>query len=232
MREEILAVVSHDLRTPLTAIKMASSALTGGVSGPITPERAQKHAGVIRRASDRMERLIGDLLDMAGIQAGNLSIERTRCEVAPLVSELVESLQPLAAAKRTSVVSDETELGLEVDCDRFRILQVLSNLVGNAIKFTPEGGTVRVAARARGDEVCFSVADTGLGISDEYLPHIFEPYWKGGASSKGTGLGLYIAKGIVEGHRGKIWVESKVGGGTTFFFTLPSAAVFEHAAAF
>ena len=202
MRDEVLAVVSHDLKNPLSAINLTCDAMLGA------EKRGQKISPVslhrIKRSGDLMERLIADLLDMAGLQAGNLSVERARQPVAGIVHDAMEALQPLASERNNRLQTELEDESLAVYCDRHRILQVLTNLVGNAVKFTPEGGVIKIRAQSRGSEVCLAVVDTGPGISDDQLPHVFEPYWKGREIQKGTGLGLYIAKGIVERHGGKI----------------------------
>jgi PAS domain S-box-containing protein len=224
MKDEVLAVVSHDLKNPLSAVELACEVLlrahkkSNGANQP-PPEPVLR----IKRAAERMERLIGDILDMAGLQAGNLSVEPSRNAVEPILNEVVEALQPLASEKRNRLENDLHNEDLTAYFDRHRIIQVLINLVGNAIKFTPEGGAIKLAAEPRGDEVCIAVTDTGPGIGEEQLPHVFEPYWKGRQSRQGTGLGLYIAKGIVERHGGKIWVQTRQGEGSAFYFTLPKA---------
>jgi signal transduction histidine kinase len=168
-----------------------------------------------------MTRLIADLLDLAQIQAGKLAVERTPQDVDGLICDCVEMLRPLAATRNLTGVAIA---GLQARCNRERVLQILSNLVGNAIKFTPDEGSISIEARDTGHEVRFSVRDTGQGISEEELPHIFDRFWqaqrKNGA---GIGLGLSIAKGLVEAQGGRIYVESTLGAGTTFFFTLPRA---------
>jgi signal transduction histidine kinase len=224
MKDEVLALVSHDLKNPLSAIRLACDAMQRAHkrNNGVDPA-ATEHVARIRRAGERMERLIGDLLDMAGLQVGNLTVEPSRHEVGPILSEVVEALQPLAVEKHNRLENDFNDGGLSAFFDRHRIIQVLTNLVGNAIKFTPEGGEIKVAAEPQGNEVRFAVADTGLGISEEQLPHVFEPWWKGRQSRQGTGLGLYIAKGIVERHGGRIWVQTRQGEGSSFFFTLPLA---------
>jgi two-component system, chemotaxis family, sensor kinase Cph1 len=142
--------------------------------------------------------------------------------VSSLIHEAAQALEPLAAAHTLRLEVDLPSLLPSILGDRQRILQVLTNLVGNAIKFTEKGGQVRIEARRMDDAVCCSVADTGVGIPADQVDHVFERYWKGKAEGReGTGLGLYIAKGIVEAHGGRIWVESRVGQGSRFSFTVP-----------
>jgi signal transduction histidine kinase len=172
-----------------------------------------------------MLRLIGDLLDIAAIEASRLSMERRRHAADALVRDAVELEQAAATQKGLALESEVIGGGsFEVICDRERVLQIFSNLIGNAIKFTEAGGAVTVRAEPRGDDALFAVADTGSGIPPEQLPFIFDRFWQAGETARaGTGLGLTIAKGFVEAHGGKIWVESRLGAGTTFSFTLPLA---------
>ena len=177
---------------------------------------------VIERAAKRMNRLIQDLLDVALMEAGQLTIERARLSAGGLIVEAVDMQRPLAS-------SSSLELRVEVDPDvpdvwgdRDRLLQVFENLIGNAIKFTKAGGRITAGAASRDDEVVFWVADTGCGIASENLPRVFDRFWQATrAGRQGAGLGLPITKGIVEAHGGRIWVESTAGSGSTFFFTIP-----------
>jgi signal transduction histidine kinase len=179
----------------------------------------------MRRSADRANRLIRDLLDAARIEDGKLPIEPRRADPASLIRETVELLLPQAADKPLRLEVDAPDDLPAVCADRDRTLQVLTNLVGNAVKFTPAGG--RVVARAAADassEVRFTITDTGPGLSADELSHLFDRYWQAKKTAKlGTGLGLVIAKGIVEAHGGRIWAESEPGRGSTFHFTLPAA---------
>lgn len=218
LRERMLAIVSHDLRSPLAAIDLGSAVL---LELPATQRDplVQKQVALIRRNVDRMSRLIGDLLDMSSIQAGALTLERSPCALGALLAETLEAHEPLAREKSIALRS-EVHVGERVACcDRDRIHQVLSNLLGNAIKFSEPGGEVRLLAEERGTEARVTVIDTGPGIPEADLPHVFELFWKG--SRHGTGLGLFIARGIVEAHGGRIGVESRSREGSTFWFTLP-----------
>jgi PAS domain S-box-containing protein len=222
-REDLLAIVSHDLRNPLGVVMMSSAILlrTGGNDKP--GEQIRKQAEKIQRSVERMNSLIGNLLDATRIQAGRFPVDSKPQDIGHLVGESLEMLRELAAPKGIQLTREVAPGIPPVTCDRERILQVFSNLVGNAIKFTPEGGAIVVrVVPGDGNHVLLSIADTGAGIPDEHAPYIFERYWKGKRDGRGgTGLGLYIAKGIVEAHGGRIWLESKIGAGTTFFFTLP-----------
>lgn len=229
LREEILAVVSHDLKNPLGAILMSADHLARKITEP----RARKQVDTIRRSAARMDRLMADLLDVASLQVGRLPVDPEEIDVRLLVDEAIESHQPLAHDGSLTLLRDPPGSGSDGStapplphalADRSRTLQVLSNLLGNAIKFCSPGDTIVVRTLASRDKLHFSVADTGPGIPADDIPHIFEPYWSARNPAKqGTGLGLFISKGIVEAQGGRIWVESSVGAGTTFHFTLPIA---------
>ena len=216
MREEVLAVVSHDLRNPLFAILMSASTLAEEPTAP--PELR-----VIRRAAQRMDRMTRDLLDAASIDAGHLSLEQEECSATSLLGEAVEGLRPLAEKKSLALVIRPIHEEALVLCDRDRIIQVLGNLIGNAIKYTPAEGSISVWADSNGSQTRFYVADSGPGIPSAQCSHLFERFWRGETRQKGAGLGLFIARGIVEAHHGSIGVASAVGQGSTFYFQLPSA---------
>ncbi len=225
-RDEVIAVVSHDLRNPLNAVKMAAqlaeaeSARGAGASA----ETLHKRMAMISRSVERMARLIGDLLDVTRIEAGGFVLERASHPVTALVDEAVQHQRVLADARQLALRA-EVAPGLPgVYVDRERVLQVFANLLGNAIKFTPPGGSVTVRAERDGACVRFAVADTGSGIAPEDLPRIFDRFWQARRTARqGTGLGLPIAKGIIEGHQGAVWAESAPGVGSTIYFTLPVA---------
>lgn len=219
IREEILAIVSHDLKNPLGAIHLAATMLLE------QPEpRHRKHLETIYRATNRMDHLISDLLDMASIKAGKLALVRKPEDADLLVREILDLHEPMMLEKGLQLIRNCELSGVKLLCDRDRVIQVFGNLLGNAIKFCNSGDAITVAARSEDDHVLFSIADTGPGIGEAELPHIFEPYWSGKRHvAKGSGLGLFITKGIIEAHKGKIRVESELGKGTTFSFTLPRA---------
>ncbi|WP_437928198.1 GAF domain-containing sensor histidine kinase [Sorangium sp. So ce291] len=223
-REELVAVVSHDLKSPLATIVMNTSLLRRKL--PSSEEAAELRRPVerIQKSADRMNRLIRDLLDLAKLDGGHIRIQPVPHDVAVLLSDAIELLREEAAEKSLRL-EQGVALGVErALCDRERVLQVIANLVGNAIKFTPAGGEVALRAEPWGREVLLSVRDTGPGIPEDQRARIFERYWQAKETAhKGTGLGLSIAKALVEVHGGRIWVESKVGEGSTFFFTLPLA---------
>jgi PAS domain S-box-containing protein len=223
-RDEVLAVVSHDLKNPLATIMMSADFMLDVV--PDVPEREQerKQFAVIRRAADRANRLIRDLLDAARIDEGKLALRPRSADPAGLIQETVEIFLPQAAHKEVRLENAAPDRLPPVCVDRDRTLQVLTNLVGNAVKFTPPGGRVVVSAESdAGGRVRFTVADTGPGMTPEEQGHLFDRYWQAARTAElGTGLGLVIAKGIVEAHGGRIWAESEEGKGSTFYFTLPS----------
>jgi len=222
-RDGLLAIVSHDLRNPLSVIVAGASLIQGRNLEGREGEAVRKSAQAILRSAERMNRLIADLLDLAHIHAGKLSVELRPQEVEGIVHEGIEMLRPLATTMDLKL-EGIASAGLHVHCDRGRVLQVLSNLVGNALKFTPKGGSIAIEAHRAGHDALFFVRDTGQGISEEALPRIFDRFWQAQKNDRaGFGLGLGIAKGLVEAHGGRLWVESKLGAGTTFFFTLPLA---------
>jgi len=221
-REDLLAIVSHDLRSPLNMIAINLRILRFPEGNDRRDSR--KQLASIERSTTRMTRLIDDLLDAATIEAGHLSLDKTRVPVGPLVAEAIDSCQPLAASKPVQLKIDLSGTLPAVIADAARLQQVFANLVDNAIKFTAPGGVVTVRAESTADTVTFSVADTGSGIGDDVLPRLFSRFSQAKMTARfGTGLGLFIVKGIVEAHRGRVWVESKVGKGSTFFFSLPVA---------
>ncbi|HUF13942.1 MAG TPA: ATP-binding protein [Longimicrobiales bacterium] len=221
-RDRVLQVVAHDLRSPLNVITLTASFMLEQTP-PLRDQAA--HIARIIGAAERMERLIRDLLDVARIEADRLALQRRVLDPAAVAREAIEGASPLAAGKHQKLQSSLPDADLRVSGDRDRILQVLTNLIDNATKFTPEHGEIEVALRDEGLAVRFTVKDTGPGIPAESLEQLFEPFWRGGNRSiEGAGLGLAIARGIVEAHGGRIWAESAPGVGSTFHFTLPAAS--------
>ena len=218
VRDDFLAVASHDLQSPLGAILLSASVLAREGND----ERMRQYARSILRAAERMDRLIHDLLDLAAIDAGRLSIDRQTYDASVLVLDALELLEPIAE-ERSIQVRRELSTAM-VLCDRGRVLQILSNLVDNAIKFTPAGGAILVRAQTRGREMVFAVIDDGPGIDPVVLPHVFDRFWQGRKDRrKGVGLGLSIVRGLVEAQGGTVWVESEPGKGSAFLFSLPLA---------
>ena len=218
-REEFLAIVSHDLRNPLNHISMAAQNLLE------EPKDVKELASSINRSAGEMLRLIQDLLDIERIAVGKLTLHYEEHDVSEIIKEAVEEFQGDAASKEITLSAKPEDVCGFVVCDRSRVMQVLSNLIGNAIKFTPAKGQICVSCArtgTEGKEVQVSVSDTGAGIAPEKIKTIFERFSQiNSQDRRGIGLGLYIAKMMVEEHPGRIWVESKLGEGSTFHFTLP-----------
>jgi PAS domain S-box-containing protein len=222
-RDEMLAVVAHDLRNPLNTVSMSCALLLESASGGERPME-QRQLTIMRRATERMTRLIHDLLDVKRIEQGRLAVEPRPEAMSAIVRDAIDMLRPLADAQALALESEVPDDLPKVLADPPRIQQVLSNLVGNAIKFTPRGGRITLRARLESSEVCLAVIDTGPGIPADQLPHVFGRFWQARRrDDRGIGLGLSIARGIVEAHRGRIWVESRVGEGSAFYFTVPVA---------
>ncbi|MBH3447065.1 GAF domain-containing protein [Pseudomonas moraviensis] len=225
-RDDLVAVVSHDLRNPMTVISMLCGMMQKAFSseGAHTSRRISTAIDTMQQATARMNTLLEDLLDTSKIDAGRYSITPQALEVGHIFEEAQALLSPLAHDKDISI-SFQADPDLRIHADPERLFQVLSNLVGNAIKFTPRMGTVGVHAKSVGDEIVFIVRDSGEGIPKEHLPHVFDRYWtiKEG-NPTGTGLGLYITQGIVEAHGGQIVAESEPGQGSEFRFTVPRLA--------
>ncbi|MEO5818211.1 MAG: HAMP domain-containing sensor histidine kinase [Gemmatimonadaceae bacterium] len=220
-REEVLRIVAHDLRNPLSTILMAADLL--GEPSMTEPSRARQ-AAVVKRTGARMNRLIHDLLNVARMDTGRMTVEVSAVDAAQLLANALELMQPLAHEASLSLAAEPTEQLPRVSADVERIGQVFSNLIGNAIKFTPAGGTITLRAESSDARVWFSVTDTGAGIPPEQLEQVFGQFWQGrNTDRRGIGLGLTIARGIVEAHGGTIRVDSEVGVGTRFYFPLPIA---------
>lgn len=225
VREELLAIVAHDLRNPLTSIR-ASAGLLERVAGRAGDAGVEKTVRIIARSAERMDHLISDLLDFELIQAERLTVERRPVDASDLIRETVEMFRPAATEKEIQLEGHGAG-ELVVLGDRERLLQILSNLVGNAVKFTPEGGSVTVRAERSGPDGLFEVSDTGPGIREEEQSRIWERFWqarRGKTARSGVGLGLSIAKGLVEAHGGRIWMERRSEGGARFHFTVPLAS--------
>lgn len=220
-RDEVLAIVSHDLRSPLGTIAMAADL----IEMPIPAEKKTEQIAIIRRSIESMTRLISDLLDVGAMEGGRFAVELQPVSIGPLLEEACRTFAAKAAQKDLRFDSSIPPELPEIEADRHRLRQVLSNLVGNALKFTPAGGAITVRAAADGGEVIVAVEDTGPGIAASDLPHIFDWFWHASRRHRGgSGLGLAIAKGIVEAHGGRINVESSPGSGSTFGFALPASA--------
>lgn len=224
VRDDVLAVVSHDLRNPLNLVFTSSSFLLD-VAADDLPKLHHEQLTMIRRAAGQMNRLIQDLLEVSSVEAGHFPMELHTEPVEPLVREACTLLEHAAASKSIHLSCRFDEAAPRVHADRERVLQVFGNLLGNAVKFTPDGGEVRVSADRVDGFVRFSVTDTGAGIAEDELSHVFDRFWQARRSRDGgAGLGLAIARGIVKAHGGEMWAESTLGQGSTFSFTLPVEA--------
>jgi signal transduction histidine kinase len=217
-REQVLAVVAHDLRNPLAAIKLNMAALR---SRATPPETALRQIDTVERAATRMERLIADLVDATRLEQGGVDLTIGDEPVDGILNEAVELFAAQAREKGLALQAKGCVERTTVRCDRSRLLQVLANLLANAVRLTPAGGQVSVRADVQSSGVRFEVEDTGPGIPAENLPHVFERYWR--ADRKGAGLGLFIAQSLVRAQGGIIEIDSHPGVGARFFFTLPRA---------
>lgn len=224
-RDDFLGMVCHDLRDLLNGIVVTTTMLGEKLAKRDDSQKLIDETVRIQRYGARMNRLIGDLVDVTSIDAGKLAVCATQCDAILLVGEAVDALRTAAEAKGLSLVVEQTEPCLPADFDHDRILQVLANLIANSIKFTPKGGSIHVRCESSGGGLSFCVSDTGGGIAENMLEAVFERFWQVGKNDRrGLGLGLYISRRIVEAHGGSIWAESKVGDGTRMFFTLPITA--------
>jgi two-component system sensor histidine kinase GlrK len=223
VKADFYASMSHELRTPLTCIKEGTGLLLDGVAGTTT-EKQRKLLTIVAEESNRLISLVSSLLDLSKMEAGMMTYSLEKSAVAPLIQKAVVEITPLVEAKEIKI---ETDIAAELPAlkvDRERVLQVLRNLLGNAAKFTPKAGKVKVVARPVSSGVEISVWDTGPGIAAEKIDAIFDKFQQanGASSSNGTGLGLAIAKQIVISHGGQIWAENQPERGSTFFFVLPA----------
>ena len=216
-RDDILAVVSHDLRGPLHAISLACEALREEI-----PYEATRYLGAIERASARAERLIRDLLEASAIENGALTLNRGTVDASAIVKQAAADHELLVKESGGLIVAHVPEEATLVSADRDRVLQVLGNLIGNALKHA-RGAPIDISLQRNGKVAVIAVRDRGPGITDSELPHVFDRYWSGRTRKGGAGLGLAIAKGIVDAHGGRLDVASKAGEGSEFSFTLPLA---------
>jgi two-component system sensor histidine kinase GlrK len=224
MKTDFFASMSHELRTPLTSIKEGTGLLLEGVGGATT-EKQRKLLTILAEESNRLIGLVNSLLDFSKMEAGMMTYSFEKASLAPLIKKAVGEITPLVEAKGIQLETEVADVLPTVKLDRERILQALRNLIGNAIKFTPKAGRVKVSARPVNGKVEVSVRDTGPGIAAENLKTIFDKFQQGNSagafSANGTGLGLAIAKHIIISHGGEIWVENQLDQGSTFIFVLP-----------
>lgn len=221
-RDDFLGIVSHDLRDLIGSIVMSASLLAAKAPANDEGRCTRLHTDRIHRYAARTNKLIGDLLDVASIEAGKIAVVPARAAAAELISEAVDTFQESAVAKDISLESGDIDRPLNCQFDYARLLQVFVNLISNALKNTPKGGRIRVNGKRSGSEVHFSVADNGSGIPEHLQEAVFQRFWQvEGQQSRGVGLGLYICRSIVEAHGGTIRVESERGAGSTFYVKLP-----------
>ncbi len=223
MRSEFLAMITHDLHTPLTAIKGSMEVLASEGAGI---ELSRELLGIAQKNTDRLFRMVSDILDLARIEAGRFEIRREPFDLVGALRGAMERLRLLAKDRETRLTLQAAEGLPQVQADAMRMDQVFTNLLGNALKFTPRGGQITVTARQRGPDLLVEIRDSGMGIPPEHLDRVFERFYRvplpDGERVEGTGLGLSICNAIVQEHGGRIWVESVLGQGSTFSFTLPT----------
>jgi signal transduction histidine kinase len=228
LKEEFLAVTTHDLRSPLAVISGVISFFSSGRLGELTPEQ-QHMVSMMERNTQNLIELVNDLLDSAKIESGTLQLELAPTELPALVGEICEAMGAVAADKGIRVGCHFPEDLPKIRADRAKLRRVLVNLVSNAVKFTPKGGAVDIHGERRGGMVRVSITDTGVGVAEGDIPRLFDKYEQASSraprSERGTGLGLYITRQLVELHGGEIEVESEIGKGSTFSFTVPIAEV-------
>ena len=214
-RDDFLGIVSHDLRDLLSGIALSAASLSDRYPDA---EECQ----IIQRYAARMNRLVGDLVDVVSIDAGSLAVHRERADAGAVIAEATDAFASTAASKGVALETELTGGALMADFDHDRLLQVLANLLTNALKFTQPGGRVAVRGEGVGGDLQISVSDDGEGIPEDMRERVFERFWQVGKNDRrGLGLGLFISKCLVEAHGGKIWVESELGAGSTFRFTIP-----------
>jgi PAS domain S-box-containing protein len=223
-RDDMIGIVSHDLRNPVNAVKMLTGVMLNRERDEPLPPEVAEYAGVIRKAVEQMDSLITDLLDVTRVEAGKLAVDAVPENTEEMLSDALRTLAPIANEKSLRLRLTAPDDMPDVLADKERFQQALSNLVGNAVKFSPPGGEIIVRVAVLDNEVVFSVSDKGQGMTPEQLSHAFDRFWQSSRTDRqGAGLGLAITKGIVEAHGGRIWAESVAGAGSTFYVTLPIA---------
>jgi signal transduction histidine kinase len=223
-RDDFLGVVAHDLRDLLGGVVMSASVIAKVVSETEHATRVNTEIARIQRHATRANRLIADLVDIASIDAGRLSMLLRPGDLQALLCEAGDEFRPSAAAKNIDLVVDDGRAALPADFDHARLFQVIGNLIANAIKFSPGGSRITLRVQRRGDHAYCSVSDQGVGIRADHIEKVFERFVQVSDDQRGLGLGLFIARRIVEAHNGRIWAESTIGQGTTVFFTIPITA--------
>jgi len=220
-RDDSMGMVSHELRNVLSGLMLGAVLLESEGTDTIEGQRIVDAARLMQRQGKRMGRLIEDLVDVVRIDAGKLALKPSRCDAQVLLNDAVETCAASAAEKGVSLGAESVAGGLEADFDRERLLQVLTNLIGNALKFTPSGGSITLQATATAGDLCLAVNDTGVGIPADLLGAVFERFRQVDTDERGLGLGLYICRCIVDSHGGRIWAESVQGVKTTFHVAIP-----------
>jgi len=221
-RDDSMGMVSHELRNLLNGIVLNAKLISNRASESGESRRTVDGMKRIQSCAARMNRLIGDLVDVVSLDAGKLALQPERCDAVALLTETIQECADAASEKGISLESETVERALPANLDRERMLQVLTNLITNALKFTPRGGAIAIRGERAGDELRLSVSDTGPGIPSNMLEAVFERFLQVSPREKGLGLGLYISKCIVESHGGRIWAESKLGEGSTFHLSIPA----------
>ncbi len=223
-RDDMIGIVSHDLRNPVNAVKMLTGVMLDRErEEPLSSEMVE-YATIIRQAAEQMDALIRDLLDVTRVEAGRLKVDANPADTEELLSDALRTLAPVAGARSLKLRLDAPDDMPAVMADKGRIDQALSNLIGNAVKFSSPGSEIVVTVRVLEDEMVFSVADRGRGMTPEQLGHAFDRFWQSSRTDRqGAGLGLAITKGIIDAHGGRIWAESVPDAGSTFYFSLPLA---------
>jgi len=221
MKSEFVSMASHEMRTPMTSIKGSLELLLGGYAGEL-PAEASELLGISLTAVDRLVRLINDLLDISKIESGKMDLKLDRIEIGECIGKSMRSLRALAEAHRVSIRSERTENLPRVMGDRDRLEQVITNLLSNALKYTPPESEVSILARSENNAVRVTVRDQGPGIPPDQLEKVFDRFCQLAGAKKGSGLGLTICRALVEQHGGRIWVESELGRGSQFHFEIPA----------
>jgi len=219
MKDEFLSMTSHGLKTPLTTVTSVVRMMLDKEFGKLT-KKQEDALGIISRGIERLRGLVEKILEISRLESGRMELRKEKSQLAPLVQDVVKRMKPSATLKKISIIQRMAKLP-PVEADRERVAEVLVCLIGNAIKLTPEGGRVDIAAKREGDHVLIEVKDNGKGIAPEDMPKLFTKFFQADTSIPGTGLGLSICRMLVEAHGGKIWCESELGKGSTFSFTLP-----------
>ncbi|HWP83918.1 MAG TPA: ATP-binding protein [Terriglobia bacterium] len=223
MKNEFVSIASHEMRTPMTSIKGSLELLLGGYAGELPPE-ASELLGISLTAVDRLVRLVNDLLDIAKIESGKMELHLDRLDISECINKSMRSLRALAEAHKVSIRSERSEDLPLVLGDRDRLEQVITNLLSNALKYTPQESVVSILARKVNNAVRVSVCDQGPGIPPHLLEKVFDRFCQLSGAKKGSGLGLTICRALIEQHGGRIWVESELGRGSQFHFEIPAAS--------